>query len=154
MICPYCKEEIQDGATKCKHCGSLIIKSGGGGTAQSISIKQLLFSFHGRITRSTYWLKFSLPYFIIYLLVSFLDGIMFGSFESGANAGLLSGIFVLIALWPSLAVAVKRAHDRNRSGWFILLMFIPLVNIWPLIELGFLKGTDSENKYGSDPLEG
>ena len=150
MDCPYCKEEIHDAAIKCKHCGSLIIQSGG---RQTINLKHLLFSFQGRISRSTYLLRFSLPYFVIFLFLSALDG-LFGSYDFNAGIGVLSGLFTIIGLWPSLAVMVKRAHDRNRSGLFILLMFIPIINIWPIIELVFIKGTDGENRYGSDPLGG
>lgn len=148
MDCPYCKEEIQEEAIKCKHCGSLIIKSGG---AQATNLKQLFFSFQGRIPRSVYWLKYALPYLVIYIVLSFLD-IALGVFDPNAGMGLLAGLFSLLALWPSLAMGVKRAHDRNRSGWFLLLMVIPLVNIWPFIELGFLKGTAGANKFGENPL--
>ncbi|GHU87403.1 hypothetical protein AGMMS49941_10860 [Deferribacterales bacterium] len=48
---------------------------------------------------------------------------------------------------------IKRCHDRNRSGWFILLFLVPIVNLWAIIELGFLRGTVGDNKYGCDPLQ-
>jgi len=114
-------------------------------------ISQLLFSFQGRISRSTYWLKYFLPYVGIYILMIVLD-IVSGTFDVGSDIGVFSGIFSLVAIYPSLAISVKRCHDRDRSGWFLLVGLIPLVNIWLLVELGFLKGTPGKNKYGSDSL--
>lgn len=60
----------------------------------------------------------------------------------------------ILELWAQAALSVKRAHDRGRSGWFVLVLFIPLVQIWPLIELWFLRGTTGDNQYGPDPLPG
>lgn len=113
-------------------------------------ISQLLFSFSGRIPRSTYWLKYFVPYLVIYIVLSIIDGIIGTTTSTGISV--IATIFSVIAIYPSLAVAVKRLHDRNRSGWFILLGLIPLVNIWILIEVWFLKGTTGENQYGPDPL--
>lgn len=149
MECPYCKEEIRDGAIKCKHCGSMLATSGGGdGT---LTLGELFFSFQGRVTRSTYWLKYYLPYIAIYVLLIGLD-VVAGSADTNAGIGIFSGIFALAAIWPSLAISVKRCHDRNRSGWFLLIGLIPIVNFWLLIELGFLRGTEGPNQYGPDPL--
>jgi uncharacterized membrane protein YhaH (DUF805 family) len=47
---------------------------------------------------------------------------------------------------------IKRSHDRDRSGWFILLFLVPLLNLWPLIELLFLRGTIGSNRFGPDPV--
>ncbi|MEE9544269.1 MAG: DUF805 domain-containing protein [Rhodospirillales bacterium] len=55
--------------------------------------------------------------------------------------------------WTSLAVGAKRCHDRGRSGWFQLISLIPLIgSLWLLVELGFLKGKEGENRFGPDPL--
>jgi uncharacterized membrane protein YhaH (DUF805 family) len=112
--------------------------------------KTLLFSFEGRINRSTYWLRFTLPYIVIFLVLHFLDKVI-GTLDSEGKAGLLSGLFVLLAIYPSIAVNVKRCHDRNRTGWFLLVGVIPLVNLWPFIELCFVAGTTGPNRYGPDP---
>ena len=59
----------------------------------------------------------------------------------------------VLALWIGLAIAAKRWHDRNKSAWWILIVFVPVVGgLWYLIECGFLKGTTGPNKFGSDPL--
>jgi uncharacterized membrane protein YhaH (DUF805 family) len=60
--------------------------------------------------------------------------------------------FVVAYLWMGFAVGVKRAHDRGRAWWFVLLGAVPVLNLWPIIELGFLRGTVGDNQYGADPL--
>ena len=87
----------------------------------------------------------------LYILAIVMD-VVAGTYDEATGFGPISGILAIIAIYPSIAVSVKRCHDRDRSGWFLLLGLIPLVNIWVLVELGFLKGTTGENKYGSDPL--
>ncbi len=47
---------------------------------------------------------------------------------------------------------VRRCHDRDRSGWFVLLWLLPILNIWGLIEMYFLAGTPGTNRFGADPL--
>ena len=65
---------------------------------------------------------------------------------------LLSLVVGLVLLWPGLAVGVKRCHDRGKSGWWLLLLFIPLIGfIWWLIDLGMLEGTPGPNAYGPSP---
>lgn len=111
----------------------------------------LFFSFDGRVSRSTYWLKFMLPYSLIYVVLAMLD-ISSGSFDPNTGYGTYSGLFMIMGLMPSLAMGIKRCHDRNRAGWFLLVSLIPLVNLWLLIGLWFLKGTNGANRYGADPL--
>jgi len=74
------------------------------------------------------------------------------SFDQESKIGPFSGILIILSFYPGIAGTIKRAHDRNRSGWFILLSIIPFVNIWVTIELNFLKGTSGDNDYGVDPL--
>jgi uncharacterized membrane protein YhaH (DUF805 family) len=61
----------------------------------------------------------------------------------------VAGLYYLVGLWPSLAIYIKRAHDRGRSGWFVALMLVPVLNLWVLVELLFLPGTAGPNSYGS-----
>ncbi|MCK5237378.1 MAG: DUF805 domain-containing protein [Deltaproteobacteria bacterium] len=130
-----------------------------------MTYSEIWFSCKGRIPRSTYWLKFYLPLFVLYFVFMFIfmsSAVSSAeSLQAGNNAamsgmmGAMSaawGLFVLITIYPSIAVSIKRAHDRGRSGWFILLYFVPIVSLWPAIELGFFKGTTGTNAYGDDPL--
>lgn len=123
-----------------------------------MSFTQFLFSLNGRIPRSAYWLKYVLPYLVLYSIAVYLDmQELQAQMQANPEAipesfGTYSLIFSLALLYPSIAVGVKRCHDRNRSGWFLLLSIIPLVNLWVLIELGFLRGTSGSNNYGADSL--
>jgi len=98
----------------------------------------ILFSFEGRLNRKRFWL-----YQIGVAVVTSVPFIL--------GQGWLTG---LLELWAQAALCVKRAHDRGRSGKFVLVFLIPLVQLWPLIELSFLKGTAGDNRFGPDPLLG
>ena len=107
-----------------------------------------IFHSRGRVNRSAYWLRYVLPVSIILVVVSFLS--------AGVDAFLGSALILICGIlgsWISLAVAAKRYHDRDKSAWWILIALIPIIgSIWQIIELGFLKGTDGPNRFGSDPL--
>jgi uncharacterized membrane protein YhaH (DUF805 family) len=65
----------------------------------------------------------------------------------------VGAVVYLITLWPGVALHVKRWHDRNKSGWWVSIAFIPFVGpIWSFVETGFLTGTVGCNHYGRDPL--
>jgi uncharacterized membrane protein YhaH (DUF805 family) len=105
------------------------------------------FSFYGRINRKPYWL-------IYVLALTVLDLIGYG-LDLAANTHFIASVVSLLTLVPSIAGGVKRCHDRDRSGWFLLIVLIPIVgSIWLLAELGFLRGTIGPNRFGSDPLDG
>jgi len=113
----------------------------------------LWFAVDGRATRFDYWMRWVVPYFIGAVIVAFLDGSL-GAANSAGGPGIFLVLYIIAAFWPNLAVGIKRCHDRNRSGWFLLIGFVPLLNIWLLIELGFLRGTTGTNRFGPDPLDG
>jgi len=117
---------------------------------EPMTLSQIYFSFEGRIPRSTYWLKYYLPMMGISILAAILD-FSAGTFNEDYSIGLYSSIASLLLIYPSIAIYVKRVHDRGRTGWFVLLMAIPLVNIWPAVEVMFLRGTYGPNQYGEDP---
>ncbi len=106
---------------------------------------QLMFSFHGRINRKIFWfatLVLAIGFALADLMTESAD-------DSTVGIGL---IVMLILIWPSLAVQTKRWHDRDKSGWWNLICFVPLIgSFWVLIELGFLRGTPEENCYGFPP---
>jgi len=116
---------------------------------ESADLKELLFTFDGRVNRAKWWgvgffswLVMFVGYGIVYLTESKI---------------LLAGLFIVYigAVLANLAVSIKRWHDRGKSGWFYLVVFIPLVGpIWALIELGFLSGDEDANEYGPNPVRG
>ncbi len=102
--------------------------------------------FKGRATRAEYW-YFSLFNIIIAVLISIISSIIKN------NLNLLLILYILLTLIPSIAVSIRRLHDIGKSGWMILISWIPLVGtIWIFV----LMMTDSnagENKYGPNPKE-
>jgi len=109
-----------------------------------MDLKQLYLSFEGRIGRQTYWLKGVLPFFIIGMVAAVID------YYADTN-NVLSTIVSILLIWPGLAVSVKRWHDRNKSGWWVLINLVPLIgSIWAFIEQGFLKGTEGANQFGAE----
>ena len=105
----------------------------------------LYFSYRGRISRFDYWIRGILVGFALGLLVGGLDAAL--QLQGG-----LSAIVTLFSLWPGSAILVKRWHDRNKSGWYYFILFIPLVGvIWTFIEAGCLPGTTGANRYGPQP---
>ena len=124
-------------------------------TGNNQSIVWVWTSFEGRIGRGTYWLKYVVPYVIILILLSIVETVAGITIDDGMGngIGILSTIFILVNIWFGLAVGAKRCHDRYRSGWFQAIMLIPIIGgIWLLVELGFLKGSEGENRFGPDPL--
>jgi uncharacterized membrane protein YhaH (DUF805 family) len=112
-----------------------------------MNYKWLLFSFTGRIGRQTYWLC-TLGFFLFFFLISML----LGSDEEGLRAVPML-VVMLVSTFMGFAVAAKRWHDRDKSGWWSLIAFVPIVGgLWMLIELGFLPGTRGPNRFGPDPI--
>ncbi|MGH7299954.1 MAG: DUF805 domain-containing protein [Candidatus Rokuibacteriota bacterium] len=105
--------------------------------------------FSGRSRRSEYW-YFALFYLLIYLVLMVVDGIG-GFIDPGSGIGLLSGIATLALLIPSLAVSVRRLHDTGRSGWWILIGFVPLVGAIILIVFLAQDGETGANRFGANP---
>ncbi len=63
-------------------------------------------------------------------------------------------ITLLVLTWIELTVAAKRWHDRNKSAFWVLFSFIPIIGqIWAFVELGFIKGTKGHNRFGPDPIK-
>jgi uncharacterized membrane protein YhaH (DUF805 family) len=119
--------------------------------------------FSGRSRRKEYWM-FTLGVVIVEVLLVALFFMLAGpSFGDAGPAGNISaaawlplGILVLFGLAifiPSLAVAVRRFHDQDKSGWFILLSFIPYLGGLILIIFMCIDGTRGPNRFGPDPKD-
>jgi uncharacterized membrane protein YhaH (DUF805 family) len=124
---------------------------------------QTFTSFSGRISRMPFWLGLLILMIIQWVLFALFGGMAMMNLDPADPAAaeqMMSNmaplwIITLIFLWPSLAIYTKRWHDRDKSGWWSLILFVPLIGfIWFLVECGFLRGTDGPNRFGEDPLAG
>jgi uncharacterized membrane protein YhaH (DUF805 family) len=104
--------------------------------------------FDGRARRKEYWLFFLINMFVAILLMMLDAGI--GTLSTDTGWGMLSGLYTLGVMLPSLAVAVRRLHDTGRSGWWLLLSLIPLVGLVVLVFM-LLDGDRGNNRFGEDP---
>jgi len=115
-------------------------------------MKNKYAQFEGRASRSEYW-YFVLFYIIFAVVVGLLDGVMAGL--TGGNTGgigILSLIYILGTLVPSIAVGIRRLHDTGRSGWWYLIALIPIASL-VLLAFFVMDSQESENKYGANPKE-
>lgn len=106
-------------------------------------------NFVGRARRKEYWF-FVLFNFIIVFVLAMIDRST-GLHSPGGSFGLLSGLYSLAVLLPSLGVSIRRLHDTNRTGWWILISLIPLLGFVVLLVFFVSAGTAGTNTYGSDP---
>ena len=139
--------------------------------------KTLLFTFDGRLNRGKYWFGV-LILILVYIAAGIVFGILYaiaGQTVGGIIGGLAGLAALIVGIWGGVAIGIKRLHDREKSGWWLLLfwllptilsgagsalggigMVLSLVSlaisIWAFVELGCLKGTTGPNMYGADPL--
>ena len=106
--------------------------------------------FSGRSRRSEYW-YFTLFYLVIAIVLSVLDGILFGGSVDGKGTPVLSGLFMLAMLLPSIAVGIRRLHDTDRSGWWLLIGLVPLVGFIVLIVFFVQDSKPGDNRFGPNP---
>lgn len=119
--------------------------------------------FNGRSRRKEFWM-FMLFLLIVYFVLAIVIGGLIGSAAMtggetaaglmGGISGLLMIVFALAVFIPSLAVQVRRFHDQDKSGWFVLLGLIPFVGGLIVLVFMFLEGTRGPNQYGPDPKDG
>lgn len=136
--------------------------------------KFIFLSFQGRLNRKPYWLG---TLAIIGVIAVAVLGLVFLTGGAGGYAAI--AILYLVLLWPTLAIGVKRLHDRGKSAWWLVVFYVVptvlnvlaesgdggdgigamifglaglAISIWALVELGFLRGTVGANRYGPDPL--
>ncbi len=111
-------------------------------------------NFEGRARRKEYWM-FTLINVIIYIAFMILMSIIGVIFELGVTiltlSPVISGLYTLAILVPSLAVSVRRLHDIGKSGWFILISFIPIVGTIILLVWACQEGMPEANEYGENP---
>ncbi len=110
-------------------------------------IKNKYADFNGRARRKEFWM-FILVFFIIYIALAIVGAIL-GSIAGflGAIVYIAIGLLCLAVIVPSIALTVRRMHDVNKSGWFML---IPFYNLY----LEVTEGDKGDNQYGPDPKAG
>ena len=113
------------------------------------------FSFSGRARRREYWwfLVFSV---LVVGVLAIVDALVFGVNWWGYSGGdgPLASFADLFLLVPTLAVSVRRLHDRDRSGWWLLISIIPLIGFLFLFYQYISVGTQGDNRFGPDPKAG
>ena len=107
--------------------------------------------FSGRSRRKEYW-YFYLFYILFIFVLSFID-VMIGTYDAVAEIGLIGGVFILFMLIPLLATSVRRLHDTDRSGWWLLIALIPLIGAIVILVFTLQDSKPGENQYGSNPKE-
>jgi uncharacterized membrane protein YhaH (DUF805 family) len=115
-------------------------------------------NFSGRARRTEFWM-FTLFSAIASIVLGLLDT-LFGTATVYGNGtvvtftpGILQGIYALAVLIPTLAVTVRRLHDTDRTGWWLLIGLIPIVGGIVLLVFMCLDGTRGPNRYGVDPKQ-
>ena len=113
-------------------------------TAARTCVLEKYVTFSGRAQRSELW------WFFLFTLA--------GSFVLGLVDGVLFGVQALSILWslalilPGISVGVRRLHDQDKSGWWLLIAFVPLIGFLVLLYFYVQRGTDGPNQFGPDPL--
>jgi uncharacterized membrane protein YhaH (DUF805 family) len=107
--------------------------------------------FSGRSRRMEYW-YFVLFNLIVFIILELIDALL-GTFNVVQGVGLLSGIYGLAVLIPTLAVTVRRLHDIDRTGWWIFINLIPLIGSIVLLVFALTPGTPGSNRFGPDPKQ-
>lgn len=97
-------------------------------------------NFSGRACRSEYW------WFLLFYLVLYIGAMLLG------NGGTLFAFVYIGFLLPLIALQVRRLHDINRTGWWILISIVPFVGAILLLVFYCTKGTEGDNRFGFDPL--
>jgi uncharacterized membrane protein YhaH (DUF805 family) len=107
--------------------------------------------FSGRARRKEYWM-FTLFNFIIAFVLGFIEGLVGIAAETGQSV--LGAIYSLAVLIPAIAVAIRRLHDTNRSGWWLLIALIPLLGAIVLLVFMVQDSDQGDNQYGANPKQG
>ena len=160
VFCRGCGKEIHETAPTCPHCGAPQSNLRASSSQREnglnenpanwyLEVLKKYATFSGRARRKEYW------YFVLFsTLVSIglmiIDGVT-GTFSAESGIGLLSGIYALAVLIPSIAVMVRRLHDTNRSGWWFWIVLIPIIGAIVLIVFLASDSKPEESKYGASP---
>lgn len=107
--------------------------------------------FNGRARRKEYWL-FMLCNIIVTIVLGLVD-MTLGLYSEESGFGLLSGLYALAVIIPSIALSIRRLHDTGRSGWWILISLVPVIGPLVLLVFYVMDSTPGDNEYGPNPKE-
>ena len=112
------------------------------------AFKDIFLLWRGRISRKTYWICGFLPPIVMSVI-----GLALCSSPTRDCLRLdlpvwLTLTVLSVTTYIGLMLSIKRSHDLGYTGVFALVLFVPLLNLWPLVTFGFFNGTEGENKYG------
>lgn len=99
--------------------------------------------FSGRARRTEFWM-YVLFYMIFVVVLAVIEAVI-------GLPGILTVIYTLGLLVPTISVTVRRLHDTDRSGWWILIGLVPLIGAIVLLVFYFMEGTDGDNQFGPNP---
>ena len=105
--------------------------------------------FSDRAPRAEYWWFYLLT--IVASLVAMIVDSVIGTGGTLGSYGILTLLVTLGLLIPSLAAGVRRLHDTDRSGWWLLIVLVPLVGVIVLLVFFVFEGTRGDNRFGRDP---
>ncbi len=112
-----------------------------------LAVLQKYAVFSGRASRNEYW------WFFLFnvIIAAGLSVVDYGLFGTDEGQSILSSIYGLAVLIPSIAVAVRRLHDTNRSGWWLFIGLVPIVG-WIVLLIFYIQpSNEGDNKYGPNP---
>ena len=121
-------------------------------TAAVRSVLTQYVGFRGRARRSEYW-WFALFNVLVGLAAAILDSVLGTTLGDSSSTGVIGIIANLALLLPSLAVAVRRLHDTDRTGWWLLLGLVPIVGAIVLLVFFVSDSTPGTNRFGASPKE-
>lgn len=107
--------------------------------------------FEGRAGRKEYWF-FILFNILVSMGLGYVDWLT-GNINPETGLGILSGIYALGVMIPGMAVSVRRLHDTNRSGWWLLITFVPVIGALVFIYFMVLDGNPEINEFGPSPKD-
>ena len=113
-------------------------------------LKNKYLLFDGRARRKEFWM-FTLFNLIVSIVLNILAQILFKIPAIGVLFGFIPLLYSLAILLPSVGLGIRRLHDTDRSGWWLLIGLIPIVGLIVLIVFAIQEGTKGDNQFGPDP---
>ena len=159
MKCTACGKDNAEKAQFCGECGADLSDSPITSATPQVTVDfpravelgfRRYIDFRGRSSRAEYW-WWTLFIVLVGIIATAIDTVVLGT--DLWDTGLVGWVFSLATLSPDLAVSVRRLHDINRSGWWLLLYFVLVIGWIVLLVWAIKRGDVGPNKYGPDPRQ-